>query len=73
MSNERARYEPVAWWFTRRRLGRGLRAYYQAPGEFPVRLLTLIKMLDRTPEVSLDIVEDSSSSAVGGAQRPSGV
>ena len=50
---DRAQYEPVAWWFTRRRLGRKLRNLYQTAEELPARLLTLISELDGNPEVSL--------------------
>ena len=53
MSDTHAQYEPVAWWFTRRRLGRELRNYYQVPEEWPARLLTLISELDGKPEISL--------------------
>jgi hypothetical protein len=53
MSDTHAQYEPVAWWFTRRRLGRELRNRYQVPEELPVRLLALISELDGKPEVSL--------------------
>ena len=53
MSDTHAQYEPVAWWFTRRRLGRELRNRYQVPEELPARLLTLISELDGKPEVSL--------------------
>jgi len=53
MSDRHAQYEPVAWWFTRRRLGRELRNCYQVAEELPARLLTLISELDSKPEVSL--------------------
>lgn len=53
MSDTHAQYEPVAWWFTRRRLGRELRNWYQVLEELPTRLLTLISELDGKPEVSL--------------------
>ena len=53
MSDRHAQYEPVAWWFTRMRLGRELRNRYQVPDELPARLLTLISELDDKPEVSL--------------------
>jgi len=46
-------YEPVSWWFTRRRLGRELRNFYPVPDELPVRMLTLVSKLDGEPEVSL--------------------
>jgi hypothetical protein len=44
--NARARFEPVAWWFTRERIGRGLRERYQAPEELPPSLLSLVRKLD---------------------------
>jgi hypothetical protein len=50
MSGRRAQYEPVAWWFTRRRLGRELRNCCHVPEELPARLLTLISELDGKPE-----------------------
>jgi hypothetical protein len=53
MSDTHPQYEPVAWWFTIRRLGRELRNCYQVPEELPVRLRALISELDGKPEVSL--------------------
>jgi hypothetical protein len=53
MSNRHAQYEPVAWWFTRRRLGRELRNCYPVLEELPAQLLTLVSELDGKPEVSL--------------------
>jgi hypothetical protein len=53
MMSDTAQYEPVAWWFTRRRLGRELRNFYAVPEELPARLLTLVSELDGKPEVSL--------------------
>jgi hypothetical protein len=44
--NARARFEPVAWWFTREQIGRGLRERYQAPEELPRSLLTLVRKFD---------------------------
>jgi hypothetical protein len=46
MSKECARYEPVAWWFTRSRIGRGLREHYEIPAELPANLLAVIRQLD---------------------------
>jgi hypothetical protein len=31
MLNNQPRYEPVAWWYTRKKIGRGLRECYQPP------------------------------------------
>ena len=53
MSDRHAQYEPVAWWFTRRRLGRELRNCYPTLEELPTQLLTLVSELDGKPEVSL--------------------
>jgi hypothetical protein len=44
--NVRARFEPVAWWFTREKIGRGLRERYQVPEELPPSVLTLVRKLD---------------------------
>jgi hypothetical protein len=46
MSKECARYEPVAWWFTRSRIGRDLREQYKVPTELPSELRALIRKLD---------------------------
>jgi hypothetical protein len=50
VSDTHAQYEPVAWWFTIRRLGRELRNCYQLPEELAARLLALISELDGKPE-----------------------
>jgi len=46
MSNARAQYEPVAWWYTRRLVGRSLGQRYEAPNKLPPGLLTLVGKLD---------------------------
>ena len=46
MSKESARYEPAAWWFTRSRIGRGLREQYEIPTELSSNLLAVIRQLD---------------------------
>jgi hypothetical protein len=46
MRKDCAHYEPVAWWFTRSRLGRSLRKRYEVPSDLPPKLLTLIRKLD---------------------------
>jgi hypothetical protein len=46
MPNARAQYEPVAWWFTRRRIERSLSERYQVSKELPPNLLTLVGKLD---------------------------
>ena len=43
--NARARFEPVAWWFTRERIGRGLRERHQVPTELPPNLFALVRKL----------------------------
>jgi hypothetical protein len=54
MSDTHAQYEPVAWWFTRRRLGRELRNLYQAAEELPPQLLTLVRKLGGKSDSSLE-------------------
>jgi hypothetical protein len=51
VSKDGARYQPVAWWFTKRRLGRELRNLYQAAG-LPPQLLALIGKLEGKPDSS---------------------
>ncbi len=53
VSKDGAGYQPVAWWFTKRRLGKELRNLYQAAEELPPQLLALIRKLDGKPDSSL--------------------
>ena len=46
MTKEGARYEPVAWWFTRRQIGRSLREIYDGSKELPPKLRVLVADLD---------------------------
>ena len=52
MSKDGARYQPVAWWLTKRQLGRELRNLYQAIEELPPQLLALVKKLEGGPDAS---------------------
>jgi hypothetical protein len=55
VSKDGARYQPVAWWFTKRRLGRELRNLYQAIEEkLPPQLLALVRKLEGEPDTSLE-------------------
>jgi hypothetical protein len=55
VSKDGARYQPVAWWFTKRRLGRELRNFYQAIEELlPPQLLALVRKLEGGPEQTTD-------------------
>jgi hypothetical protein len=38
--------EPVAWWWTRREIGRDLRERYDVPKDLPPKLLALVRKLD---------------------------
>jgi hypothetical protein len=40
-------FEPVAWWYTREEIGRGLREYNGVTGDLPPRLQRLVGKLDR--------------------------
>jgi hypothetical protein len=42
-----AHFEPVAWWYAREEIGRGLREYYGPAGDLPPRLQLLVKQLDK--------------------------
>jgi hypothetical protein len=37
-----AHFEPVAWWYTRKKIGRGLAQHYELADDLPPRLLALI-------------------------------
>jgi hypothetical protein len=52
MPDPSAHFEPVAWWFARKEIGRGLREHYPLAEDSLARLLLLIKKLDGTPEIS---------------------
>jgi hypothetical protein len=54
VSKDGARYQPVAWWFTTRQLGRELRNLYQAVEELPPQLLALVRKLEGKPDSSLE-------------------
>ena len=39
-------FQPVAWWWTRRQIGRDLREHYRVLKDLPPKLLALIRKLD---------------------------
>jgi hypothetical protein len=45
MGTQSARYEPVAWWLARERIGADLREYYAASQELPSQIRALVKRL----------------------------
>jgi hypothetical protein len=55
-----ARFEPAAWWYTRKKIGRGLAQHYELADDLPPRLLALISEIDGKPETSAGV---SSASA----------
>jgi hypothetical protein len=64
VSKDGARYQPVAWWFTKRCLGRELRNLYQAIEEkLPPRLLALVRKLEGEPDTSLEAKSEGCGSA----------
>jgi hypothetical protein len=46
MATQSAQFEPVAWWWTRNRIGQDLRGRYEVPKELPPKLLSLVRKLD---------------------------
>ncbi len=52
MSNDGAHYQPVAWWFTKRLLGRELRNPYQPAEHLPPQLHALVRKLEGKPNSS---------------------
>jgi hypothetical protein len=55
-----AHFEPVAWWYTRQQIGRGLRKYYEPPNDLPPRLFLLQEVRRR--------FRNFSSGQLGGQQ-----
>jgi hypothetical protein len=48
MATQCAQFEPVAWWWARKQIGRDLRQLYEVPKDLPPELLTLVrKLVDR--------------------------
>jgi hypothetical protein len=41
-----AQFEPVAWWWTQKEIGRDLRERYEVPKELPSNLLALFVKVD---------------------------
>lgn len=46
MPRESAQFEPVAWWWARREIGRDLRERYEVSKYLPPKLLALVRKLD---------------------------
>jgi hypothetical protein len=61
VSKNDASYQPVAWWFTKRRLGRELRNLYQAAEDLPPQFLALIRKLENKPDSSLQAKSEGCS------------
>ena len=45
MATQSAQFEPVAWWWARKQIGRDLRERYEVPKDLPPELLTLVRKL----------------------------
>lgn len=63
MSKDDASYQPVAWWFTKRKLGRELRNLYRAAEELPPQLLALVRKLESRPDSPLEAEGDGCGSS----------
>jgi hypothetical protein len=46
MATQCAQFEPVAWWWTRNKIGQDLKKFYEVPKELPAKLLPLVRKLD---------------------------
>ena len=46
MTTQCAQYEPVAWGWTRNRIGQALKELYEVPKELPPKLFALVRKLD---------------------------
>jgi hypothetical protein len=52
MPETKAHFEPVAWWYTRKKIGRGLAQHYELADDLPPRLLALISEIGGKPKTS---------------------
>jgi hypothetical protein len=50
-----AHFEPVAWWYTRKKIGRSLAEHYELADDLPLRLLALIDEIDGKPKTSAQV------------------
>jgi hypothetical protein len=46
MPKQHPQFEPVAWWWARKKIGHDLRERYEVPKELPPKLQTLIMKVD---------------------------
>jgi hypothetical protein len=52
MPETNAHFEPVAWWYTRKKIGRDLAQHYELTDDLPPRLLALISEIGGKPKTS---------------------
>jgi hypothetical protein len=45
-----ADFEPLAWWYARREIGRGLREHFVSTDDLPPQLLLLVRKLDKSDD-----------------------
>jgi hypothetical protein len=45
MATQSAQFEPVAWWWTRNKIGADLRKRYEVPKDLPPKLRALVRKL----------------------------
>jgi len=67
MPETNAHFEPVAWWYTRKKIGRGLAQHYELANDLPPRLLALISEIDGKPKTS---TQSSSADKPRAQSRP---
>ena len=48
MPKQHALFEPVAWWWARKKIGEGLRERYEVPKDLSPKLHALVRKLDDT-------------------------
>ena len=67
MPETNAHFEPVAWWYTRKKIGRGLAQHYELANDLPPLLLALISEIDGKPKTS---TQGSSADKPRAQSRP---
>jgi hypothetical protein len=66
MATQSAQFEPVAWWWTRNRIGKDLEELYEVPKEMSPKLLALVRKLDDSDWLFPSVSRENDVDLFGG-------
>jgi hypothetical protein len=66
MATQSAQFEPVAWWWTRNRIGKDLEELYEVPKELSPKLLALVRKLDGSDWLFPSVSRENDVDLFGG-------